>query len=435
MKIRVSDLVGRFSKACQVPYFGFVYGHSHLAEEDLATIHELLGVEAPDVVVEFEQAFAALVGEGEAISYAAGRMAFYDLLHNIGVGEGDEVILLGATCAVMVNAVIRTGATPVFSDIDPDTFGSSAISIERCLSPRSRVIVAQHSLGIPCDILPIVELAKSQGIFLVEDCALTLGSTIDGIAVGNFGDVAIFSVDHGKPINCMTGGLAYMRDRELASRLRNSRDRYANLPSQKQQMLWKQLQYERKYFVPDRYGRIGLLNIVSSVQKRLIKCEDPFLSDDFDLPRRSHYPYPARLPAFLAKLGIIEIKRWPSVAAQKEAFLERLIDVASHELNGFPLPSAYRNGRTKIVPLRFVWFQEDADRVCQSLSTLVETSGTFFRQPIVATSTSLEDFGYRYGSCPLTEKIGRIMINIPCPATSDKDLDMLVSIFRKACLR
>lgn len=189
---KVREVVARTQQAFRSPYFGFVQGHAYLEPDKLQQISQLVGVKDDALVADFERHFAKLVGPGQAVSYAAARMGFYELMRLEGIGKGDEVILLGATCAVMVNAVLRTGATPVFSDINLDTFGSSRSTIEVCVTPQTRMIVAQHSFGIPCEIEPIVNLAKERNIFLLEDCALTLGSKVNGIVVGNFGDAALF---------------------------------------------------------------------------------------------------------------------------------------------------------------------------------------------------------------------------------------------------
>ena len=119
-------------------------------------------------------------------------MAFFSLMQSLGIGTGDEVIIPGFTCSVMANAIIRTGAKPVYSDIDADTMGSDASAIERCITPQTKMIVAQHSFGIPCNIDEIADLAKSKGIFLVEDSALALDSRIHGKSVGTLGRCCVF---------------------------------------------------------------------------------------------------------------------------------------------------------------------------------------------------------------------------------------------------
>ncbi len=360
---------------------------------------------------QFEQEYASIVGEGDAVAFASGRMGFFVLMEELGVGNGDEVVLPGATCSVMVNAVLRAGAQPVYADIDPQSFGSDPKEIERAISPRTRMIVAQHSFGIPCNIVPIVALARLRNIFLLEDCALTLGSKVNGKTVGNFGDAALFSTDHSKPINTLTGGLIYSRNQSLVSRLRVRQGKCGDLSAEKQQALFNRLLLERKYCHPGKYGRIAMFEYFMRVWKRR---EKPFLDDDFGTNCRSSYPYPAKFPGFLAKLGLLEIERWPHVAEERRILMKSLLDAIDQCGLADVLPSAYRDANRNIVPLRLAWHAADGARQRQHLSNRVDVSWTWFMQPIVATQEPLGKFGYRSGSCPVSEALGPKMVNLPC---------------------
>lgn len=410
------------------PYFGFVYGDYHLSNNELCDIKKLVGHQSAEVVSDFESAFAGLVGNGEAVSYAAARMGFYDLMRIQGISQGDEVILLGSTCAVMANAVLRIGATPVYSDIDSETFGSSCSAIEKCITTKTRMIVAQHSFGIPCDIQPIAELAKKHSIFLLEDCALTLGSTVNGITVGNFGHAALFSTDHSKPLSTLIGGLVYTRSVELAAQLRSSQLGMSDLSLSRQLALWRRFLIEKNYCFPESYGRLRLIDILESIKKKLTSRESDFLSDDFGISNQSSYPYPAKLPAFLAAIGLHEITRWPSIMSYRKELLQALKSVVSSGESSSFLPKAYDNKRLSIIPLRFVWTEPNADVIRESLSHFIKVDWTWFMQPVIATKQPLIDFGYRDGACPVSERVGPGMINIPCniPMVSQNQLLNLV---------
>jgi len=121
------------------PYrIGFVRGHYYLTSTQVSQVEEIFDTSDDDrSVAAYERRMAALIGDGSGVSFAAGRMAFYTLLKALGVGEGDEVILLGFTCSVMVNAVWRSGARPVFADIDESTFGSDAKEILKKITDRT----------------------------------------------------------------------------------------------------------------------------------------------------------------------------------------------------------------------------------------------------------------------------------------------------------
>ena len=173
-------------------YFGFVQGHQELSPEQVKSVADILENDQDENIIrQYEQRFAALIGQGYGKSFLTGRMAFYTLLKVLNIGPGDEVILPAFTCAVMPNAIWRRGATPIFADIDLATFGSDPDEIKKKITVRIRMIVAQHSFGIPCRIEEIVKTAKERSIFLMEDSALTVDSSREGIKVGNWGDAAI----------------------------------------------------------------------------------------------------------------------------------------------------------------------------------------------------------------------------------------------------
>jgi len=409
------------------PFFGFVNGHSHLSDKDLFEISTLVCQDSEDVLLSFEKAFAEIIGDGAALSFASGRMAFYETMRHLGVGKDDEVVLLGFTCSVMVNAVLRIGAIPVFADLDPRTFGSSVKQIEKHLSTKSKVVVAQHSFGIPCDIEPIRKLADERSIFLIEDCALSIGSKVNGISVGNFGDAAIFSTDHSKPINTLIGGLVYSRNRVFLGKMRESFKGVENLSSSKQRALWRRLLLERRLCKASRSGWLSLVDLLHSIKRKILGHEGPFLDSDGDLPDGSQYPYPARLPAFLAAIGLLEIKRWPEIERSRVEFLHRLLELFEHNPTRQYLPKAYFDKNLHVVPLRFAWSQPEGQEVRRSLGSFVKVSWTWFMKPIVGTSLPLESLGYQYGSCPNSERVGQLILNLPCNLST---VDMVCLIDR-----
>jgi dTDP-4-amino-4,6-dideoxygalactose transaminase len=413
-------------QATQSTYFGFFKGHSYLAAEDLERVSKLIGSTEDEVVADFEKQFALLIGSGAAFAYAAARMGFFEIMRLRGIKEGDEVILPGATCAVMVNAVMRIGAIPVYADIDPNTFGSSCEAIAARISPKTRMIVAQHSFGIPCNIEPIIHLAKDRNIFLLEDCALTLGSKVNGTAVGNFGDAALFSTDHSKPLNTLIGGLVYTKNTELANLLRASQANYPHLSIVRQNNLWSRLLLEAHYCTPSRFGRLGLIDLFGLIVRKMGFSEGDLLTDDLGSMSQSTYPYPARLPVFLAAIGLIELRRWSKVSLERAESLKRLIAVVNKSSSGCYLPAAYKDRRLEIVPLRLAWSEPSGSEIRKVLKSFIHTSGIWFMKPIVATKLPLTHLGYIDGSCPISESIGPKMVNVPC-IFGPQDRDMLIA--------
>ena len=402
-------------------YFGFVQGHSYFTKEKVASIKEIFsksGLESDNLIVEFELKFANLLGDGNCISFASARMAFYSLLKELKIGSGDEVILQAANCSVMVNAILRIGATPIFVDIDPETFGSSEKAIRNRITDKTKMIVAQHSFGIPCKINEISQLAKNHSIFLLEDCALSLGSAISGVTVGNWGNAALFSTDHSKPINTYIGGVLYTKDNGLHERVKLLRNALPDLSIEHQKSLFKQFLFERKYFSPNKYGFGCIISYFKVVLKKLnlIKWENPSLLDDCIVPNKiinANYPYPAKLPPFLAKIGIYELERWNKEKNARVELFKKYLDICIEYEYAQYLPKAYFDKSLQIVPLRFVFNHPDAIHLRKKASKYLDVDGFWFLKPIVACENP-SDFGYVYGSCHVAERFGEEVINFPC---------------------
>lgn len=418
---QIQKILGIFKPLASPYHLGFVLGHVHLSDHQISMLKKVLDSEGdPGIVAEYEKRLAALIGPGFGISFAAGRMAFYSVLKALNIGSGDEVILPGFTCSVMVNAVWRNGSMPVFADIDRDTLGSSAFEIEKKLSPRTKLIVAQHSFGIPCQIDEIVKLAKRRQIFVLEDCAISLDSSINGIPVGNWGDAAIFSTDHSKPLNTVIGGFFYTRDEALYRVLMEMVRGLPDLTSQHQQRLFNQLLFERKNYTPSCYSRTILRSNLERLVRKLkpATVEPTFLEDDYTNPRASYggsrYPYPAKLPGFSAQLGLFELDRWEKEKRERQALLGGYLKLANNGGQSNYLPKAYRDPDLDIVPLRFVFAHPAAEKWHKKMSSHVDVGSRWFRTPIICCPGGLESFGYLPGMCPTAEAVGRKIVNWPC---------------------
>ena len=408
---------------------GFVEAHHHLTAAQIATLKGYVATdpagESRAVRAAYERQFAALVGSGQAVSFAAARMGFYAYMEALGIGPGDEVILTGFTCAVMPNAVLKRGAKPVFTDVDPLTFGASASAIASAITSRTRLIVAQHSFGIPCDIAPIADLARTRGIPLLEDCALSLGSTIDSIAVGNWGDAAIFSTDHSKPINTLTGGIFYTRSTATFEKVAAIARSAPELSAMHQRGLYRQMLFERRYFGPGRYPRGRLVATILRLVQRLSQRRPlNFLADNDAPPAhiKERYPYPARLPLFLAQLGLYELARWPAQAQRRRVLLSQYmaaVDAVGGASAAASVPPVYRDPTRCIVPLRYVFASAQERALTTALAQFFDTNWTWFRLPVVCATEGPESLGYVPGSCPVSESIGHQIVNVPCNITAD----------------
>jgi perosamine synthetase len=170
---------------------------------------------------EFERAFADRVGVSDAVSASYGRMAFYYLLKALDLPPGGEMILPALTFWVVPEIVRVAGLTPVFADIDPETFNLDPDAFERSITERTVAVVPTHLYGLPCRMDAIVAIAARHGLRVIEDCAHALGARYAGREVGTFGDAAFFSFQTLKPLNTYGGGIAIARDPEVLTRVRS----------------------------------------------------------------------------------------------------------------------------------------------------------------------------------------------------------------------
>jgi len=115
-------------------------------------------------VAELEQQWAVYCGVRHAIAMSNGTTALMSIFAGLGLGEGDEVITVSHTFAATVNAILSTGATPVFVDIEPETWVMDAGLVERSITPRTKAIVPVHLFGLVADMDPILELAARHGL-------------------------------------------------------------------------------------------------------------------------------------------------------------------------------------------------------------------------------------------------------------------------------
>lgn len=152
----------------------------------------------------FEREFASYCGVRYAVAVANGSAALELALMALGAGPGDEVIVSPRTFVASASSIVLRGARPVFADVDPASQNITADSIREHITDRTRGIVTVHLAGWPCDMDPIIEVAREKGLWIIEDCAQAHGARYKGRLVGSFGDAAVFSFCQDKIMT--TGG-------------------------------------------------------------------------------------------------------------------------------------------------------------------------------------------------------------------------------------
>jgi len=172
----------------------------------------------------FEQGFAEYLNVSHAITVNNGTVGLFLALHALGIGPGDEVLVPDLTFVATIHAVLQVGATPVFVDVDPDTWCIDPLAAERAITARTRAILPVHIYGQPADMKALMSLAQAHGLLIVEDAAEAHGAEIDHQRVGSLGKVGVFSFYGNKVITTGEGGMVTTNDGELAERMRYLKD-------------------------------------------------------------------------------------------------------------------------------------------------------------------------------------------------------------------
>ncbi len=175
-------------------------------------------------VERLEYEAAERMGVAEALAVSNGTTALELALRGLDIGPGCEVIVPGFTFVAAANMVMAVGATPVYADVDPDTWLVDAAEIDRLAGPRTKAVLPVHLYGNIADMDAIMAVAEAHGLLVVEDAAEAAFSRHRGRCAGTIGTVGTFSLHATKTITSGEGGLVVTNDAELARRMRVLRD-------------------------------------------------------------------------------------------------------------------------------------------------------------------------------------------------------------------
>lgn len=187
----------------------------------LESSHYILGPK----VQELEEKIAKYIQAAGAIGVASGTDALHLSVEALGIGEGDEVITTPFTFFASVEAIVYTGAKPVFVDIERDTFAMDCAKIEEKITPRTKAILPVHLFGHPADMGAIMSIAKKHSLHVIEDCAQAFGATFKGRKVGAFGSTGCFSFYPSKNLGAYgDGGMITLADKGLLGAIKQLRN-------------------------------------------------------------------------------------------------------------------------------------------------------------------------------------------------------------------
>jgi hypothetical protein len=188
--------------------------------KDIFTLVITLKVAEGEFINSFEYEFANYLGMKYSIAVSSGRIGLSILLDCFNLEKGSEIIMPAYTLNVLVIIVEKKGFRQILVDVDESSFNINTDFIEKAITPRTKIIIATHIFGLPCDIKKILDISKKHNIKVIEDCAHALGAELSGKKIGAFGDASFFSFENTKLLNTFGGGMISTNNRDLAEAIR-----------------------------------------------------------------------------------------------------------------------------------------------------------------------------------------------------------------------
>jgi perosamine synthetase len=245
----------------------------------------------------FEKAFADYLGVARAVSLPSCTSAIHLSLLALGVGAGDEVIVPDVTWIASAAPITYVGATPVFADIDPQTWCLSAESFEECITPKTKAVIPVDLYGNMPDMDAIREIAQQHGIAIVEDAAEAIGSEYKGKKAGSFGDTGVFSFHGSKTLTTGEGGMLVTDREDIYRRVLFLRD-HGRPPGDK---MFYNTEVAYKYKMSSMQAALGLAQLerieeliahkrqifawyekeLAGVLDVTLNCEPPFIKNTY----------------------------------------------------------------------------------------------------------------------------------------------------------
>lgn len=367
-----------------------------------------------EIIENYQHRFAAFFGAERAFAFWKGRVALYAILKAAGIGPGDEIILPGYTCVMNVNPVKYLEAKPVYVDIEPETFNIDVNLLGDKITPRTKVIVAQHTYGYPCDMDAVMKIASEKGIIVIEDCCLALGTKYKGKMVGTSGKAAYFSSQWNKPYTTGLGGMAITSDSELAAKIQSLCESEMCRPASGEVfMLWAQLLIYRLLIYPRTTAFAQNLFRYLTKKGAVVGSSStnefqPIMADDFF----------KSISGVQARSGLRQLRRISENIQHRiklVQFYDRLF-----EQNGW---SVYRTNGTIAEPV-LVRYPVRIDGKSEALEKAAGDGielGSWFESPLHPIETPLDVYDYESGCCPQAEKAAQEVVNLPLhPRVNEK---------------
>lgn len=335
-------------------------------------------------IEQFEKMVAEYIGTKYALAFNSGTSALHAILLAYGIGKGDEVVVPSFTFIATANSALFVGAKPVFADIEEKTYGLDPKDVEKRISRKTRAIMPIHYGGLPCQIRELKHVAEDSRVLLIEDAAESVGATVEGKKVASLGDASVLSFCGNKVITTGEGGMI----------LTNSQDIYEKLKLLRS------------------HGRLETENYFTTA-----KVMD-YVVLGFNW----------RMSNITAALGITQMKKLDNATEMRRKNSAYLTGKLS-EIEGIippEEPSGY-HCVYQMYTIKVKGGKKKRDALQKHLTDKGIGTKVFF-EPVHLTHFYKEQFKYKGGELPMTEKLSEEVLTLPMyPTLTREEMDYMSS--------
>lgn len=353
-------------------------------------------------VLDFEKEFANYIGVKHAISVGNGTDALVLALKSIGIGEGDEVITTPFTFFATAEAISAVGGTPVFVDVNKDTFNIDTTKIEEKITSKTKAIMPVHIFGQSADMDEINEIAKKHNLMVIEDACQAIGGKYKGRKIGTLGDVACFSFFPTKNLGCAgDGGMIVTDNDEIATIARALRTHGSGENGQK------------------------AYNLLNNIEEEVQKADESANDTVYNPLKYYNYliGYNTRLDAIQAAILDVKIKEIDKWNAKRR----EIVKVYNEALQNNDLVTPVAKDYNEHVYHMYILQSENREEVLQKLKEAGIATGVYYPVPLHLQKV-YKNLGYKEGDMPVAEYLSHRTFAIPVyPELNEEQVQYIIS--------
>ncbi len=347
----------------------------------------------------------------------SGRSALSLALKAGGVTTGDEVLLQGFTCVVVPGAILAVGATPIYVDVAGD-FTMDPAEVEKHITPKTKAIIIQHTFGISAKTIELITIAKKHALFIIEDCAHSLGVKQNGILTGTMGDIGMFSFGSDKVASCVRGGALIAKSPDIAEKIE---EQISRLPLMPRFTILTHLIHYPIFFVGKKLYHLGLGKLLFYICKKLHITS--WIMETPEKRGKQILPYPTRMSNALATILLQQLSGLDTHNEHRRVIAQSYAQAFSKQFVPCQ-PEQYPEANF----LRFPLLVFEPQKLFALAKQQGIQLGDWYTTPIGPKDTDLIAVRYQKGSCPKAEALSKSVINLPTHRhIGKKELDRVIA--------